>query len=108
MPACLACLPVWRCRAACGSHNAAIHSERVSRRCRVTPAVGALADVRGLRQCDGGFSVFVRPQLALRLAQLADNGQLLLTTATGQLLVWILECLVAAPPAAAAVLPAAF
>jgi len=37
----------------------------------VTPAVGALADVRSLRQCDGGFSVFVRPELALRLAQLA-------------------------------------
>jgi len=36
-----------------------------------------------LRQCDGGFSVFVRPELALRLAQLADDGQLLLTTATG-------------------------
>ena len=109
MPACLACLPVWRCWAACsGSHNAAIHSERGSRRCRVTPAVGALADVRSLRHCDGGFSVFVRPELALRLAQLADDGQLLLTTATGQLLVWILECLAAAPPAAAAVLPAAF
>ena len=40
-----------------------------------------------LRQCDGGFSVFVRPELALRLAQLGDDGQLLLTTATGQLLV---------------------
>ncbi len=61
-----------------------------------------------LRQCDGGFSVCVRPELALRLAQLGDDGQLLLTTATGQLLVWILECLALAPPAAAAVLPAAF
>ena len=59
----------------------------------MTPAVGALADVRSLRQCDGGFSVFFRPDLALRLAQLADDGQLLLPTATGQLLVWILECL---------------
>jgi len=53
----------------------------------VTPAVGALADVRSLRQCDGGFSVFVRPELALRLAQLADDSQLLLTTATGQVLI---------------------
>jgi len=64
--------------------------------------------VRSLRQCGGGFSVCVRPELALRLAQLGDDGQLLLTTATGQLLVWILECLALAPPAAAAVLPAAF
>jgi len=62
----------------------------------VTPAVGALADVRSLRQCDGGFSVFVRQELALRLVQLAADGQLLLTTATGQLLVWILERLAAA------------
>jgi len=41
--------------------SAAIHLDRRSRRCRVTPAAGSLADVRSLWQCNGGFSVFCPP-----------------------------------------------
>ncbi len=63
---CTCQLPVWRCWAACsGSHNAAIHLDRGSRRCRMTPAVGALADVRSLRQCDGGLGFRVQGSACL-------------------------------------------
>ena len=63
---CTCQLPVWRCWAACsGSHNAAIQLDRGSRRCRMTPAVGALADVRTLRQCDGGLGFRVQGSACL-------------------------------------------